>query len=137
MLNITYVTTLPPKEVFFELYQTTGWIQASMFNQDELYKAMKNSWCITAAYDNKEKLVGFGRVISDGVYQSFITDMMVHPDYQKQGIGSSMLKFLIEKCRQNGMKWIQLSCAQGKMDFYTKHGFSARPVDGPGMQIFL
>jgi hypothetical protein len=30
---------------------------------------------------------------------------------------------------------IQLFCAQGKGEFYRRHGFVSRPMDAPGMQF--
>ena len=135
-MEIQYKYTVPAKEDFFQLYETTGWNNNHGFTEDDLFLAINNSWYLIAVYD-QQKLIGFGRVISDGVYQTFIGDMIVHPDYQNRGIGRNVMNRLIEKCKDSGIKWIQLSCARGKVDFYKKLGFEERPVDGPGMQIYL
>ncbi|GAE27798.1 acetyltransferase [Halalkalibacter wakoensis JCM 9140] len=135
-MTIIYKTTLPKKESFFQLYSTTGWNSNGIYTEDVLHKAIKNSWYFISCY-NHEDLIGFGRVISDGVYQTFICDMIVHPDYQNRGIGSKILTLLTEKCQESGINWIQLSCAKGKVDFYKKFDFQERPVDGPGMYKFM
>ncbi|GAE37680.1 hypothetical protein JCM9157_4998 [Halalkalibacter akibai JCM 9157] len=63
--------------------------------------------------------------------------MIVHPEYQKKGIGSKILTLLTDKCKESGIKWVQLSCARGKIDFYKKFDFLERPIDGPGMYKFI
>jgi len=135
-LEIKYLNKVPNKEEFYLLYETTGWNTKGTYSSDELYKAISNSWYLISVYNN-EKLIGFGRIISDGVYQTFIVDMIVHPEFQNKGIGSKVLNLLIEKCKLSGIKWVQLSCAKGKKDFYKKLGFQERPIDGPGMQKFI
>lgn len=135
-MEIKYFNTVPNKDEFYQLYETTGWNANGTFTKDDLFKAISNSWYLISVY-NDEKLIAFGRVISDGVYQTFIGDMIVHPCYQKKGIGSKVLNLLVEKCKASGIKWVQLSCAKGKIDFYKKLGFQERPIDGPGMQKFI
>ncbi|WP_100487818.1 GNAT family N-acetyltransferase [Sporolactobacillus pectinivorans] len=97
---------------------------------------MSNSWYTLSVYD-EGKLIGFGHIISDGVYQSFLSDLIVAPEYRQEGIGTEIVQRLINHCRLNGVSWIQLSCAKGKQSFYERFGFKARPVDAPGMQMFL
>jgi GNAT superfamily N-acetyltransferase len=134
-LGIQYTNKVPSKEEFFELYETTGWNQGK-YSEEGLFKAINNSWYLVSVFSNTQ-LIGFGRIISDGVYQTFIGDMIVHPDYQNRGIGKKVMNLLVDYCKVNGIKWIQLSCAKGKVDFYKKLGFEERPADGPGMQIYL
>ena len=135
-MDVKYINSVPDKEQFYQLYETTGWNAKGMYSKDDLFRAINNSWYLISVYNN-DKLIGFGRIISDGVYQTFIGDLIVHPDYQQRGIGSNVLNLLIEKCKESGMKWIQLSCAKGKIDFYKKLGFHERPDDGPGMEKFI
>jgi ribosomal protein S18 acetylase RimI-like enzyme len=44
-------------------------------------KAFENSHTVVFAFDD-DKLIGFGRAISDGVYQAAIYDVAVLPEYQ-------------------------------------------------------
>jgi GNAT superfamily N-acetyltransferase len=116
-MTITYQTSLPEKKQFYSLFRTTGWKVAELFSEDKMYVAITNSWYTISAYDG-EKLVGFVRVISDGIYQCYIGDMIVEPDYQRRGIGSQILKLLLDKCKLEGMVWVQLTSAIGKAEFY-------------------
>lgn len=135
-MNISYDQKIPKEDDFFRLYKTTGWDNTGSYSSERLYNAIQNSWFVVCAYD-EEKLVGFGRLISDGFYQTFLTDMIVHPDYQGQGIGSNLLQLLIDYCQEHGLTWVQLFCAKGKQEFYQKAGFEARAQDAPGMRLFL
>lgn len=135
-MKIRYGNFLPDKDAFFNLYETTGWNSNRLYSAEELYQAITNSWYVISVYE-KERLIGFGRIISDGVYQTFIGDVMVDPDFQNRGIGSEIMRLLVEKCEVSGIKWIQLTSARGKTDFYRKFGFEERPEDGPGMQKYL
>lgn len=135
-MAIRYEYALPEKEAFFSLFETTDWNAKYSFTANDLEIAVSNSYFIVCAYSGVQ-LVGTGRIISDGIYQTLIGDMIVHPDYQNQGIGSEILAMLIAKCQKDGMKQIQLTSAKGKMGFYKKFGFEARPADAAGMQKHL
>lgn len=134
-MSIAYRNTLPTKDAFYALYQTTNW---NRFNADELHLALQNSWYMVSVFDDEQhRLIGFGRIISDGIYQTFIGDVIVLPEYQGRGIGKGIMTRLIEYCREQSIRWVQLTCAQGKRAFYEKLGFCARPEDAPGMQLSI
>ncbi|MGE7676473.1 GNAT family N-acetyltransferase [Lysinibacillus sp. NPDC094403] len=65
-----------------------------------------------------------------------ICDVMVHPDYQRQGVGTLVMKTLLEYCQKENIKWIQLSYAKSKQPFYQKLGFIERNPDAPRMILF-
>jgi GNAT superfamily N-acetyltransferase len=123
----------PASDQFWALYQTTGWNDNYHLSPEELGRAIRASWHVIAAYDGGQ-LVGFGRVVSDGVLHAMIYEMIVAPDHQGRGIGARILQQLVQHCREAGIRDIQLFCARGKRGFYEKYGFMARPDDGPGMQ---
>lgn len=96
-------------------------------------RALAGSWFFVSAYSESE-LVGFTRIISDGYLHAFVTEMIVHPKFQKLGIGSRLLASAIEACKTAGISDIQLFSAKNKSKFYEAKGFKARPLDAPGMQ---
>lgn len=132
-MKIIYSTSLPPGDQYFNLFETTGWNEKYKLNQEELNKAVANSQFTVSAYDGN-RLVGFGRLVTDGILHAMIYEMIVSLDYQRKGIGAEILKMLISKCKENNIRDIQLFCAKGKRAFYEKNGFEARPDDAPGMQ---
>ncbi len=116
------------------LFETTGWNEEYHFDPDQLYAATRQCWYLVSAY-NQDTLVGFGRIISDGVLHALIVELIVLPKYHGNGIGSTILKKLVDRCRYNNIHDIQLFCARGQAGFYEKQGFVRRPAEQPGMQI--
>lgn len=125
---------LPDKDDYFSLFESTGWNQGYKASPEELEIANRNSWLTLSAFDD-DKLVGFGRVVTDFILHAMIFDLIVLPDYQGRGIGTMVFKALVKKCQEKGIRDIQLFCAKGQKGFYEKNGFEARPDNAPGMQL--
>jgi GNAT superfamily N-acetyltransferase len=132
-MSIEFRSAIPESSQFWRLFESTGWNENYHLAPEELISALHSSWYVLAAY-NGEQLVGFGRLVSDGVLHAMIYELIVLPECQGQGIGGEILEKLVEKCREAGVRDIQLFCARGKRGFYEKRGFMARPDDAPGMQ---
>ena len=133
-MEIDICSDPPPNDQFWELFQTTGWNENYQLTPEELMQALRSSWYVLSAYDG-EQLIGFGRLVSDGVLHAMLYELIVLPKYQGQGIGGKILEKLVEKCKESGVRDIQLFCARGKREFYEKRGFTARPDEAPGMQF--
>lgn len=67
-----------------------------------------------------EKLIGFGRAVSDGEYQAAIYDVAVHPGYQRRGIGKMIIRKIIDLCPNCDFL---LFAASGTEEFYEKLNF--------------
>jgi GNAT superfamily N-acetyltransferase len=132
-MSFNYEEIMPSKEQFFELMQTTNWQGIIELGSERVFEAINQSWYAISAFD-KNQLIGYGRVISDGVYQSFICDLIVSPAYQNRGIGSTILKKLLFKCKSENIVMVHLFSAVGKSEFYKNYGFEDRPLDAPGMR---
>lgn len=132
-MNIHYLSEIPEMSQFWALFETTGWNHQYQASREELSLALTNSWLVICAYEG-ERLVGVGRIVTDGVLHAMIYEMIVHPQYQRRGIGSEILTILLQKCLEANIRDIQLFCARGARPFYENHGFVARPEDAPGMQ---
>lgn len=133
-MHILYQPTAPKIEDFAALFETTGWNREYQAAPEELGRALNNSWLVVSAYQG-DRLVGVGRVVSDGAMHAMIYDLIVHPDYQCMGIGSEILTRLTQICLDANIRDIQLFCARGKRSFYEQRGFFSRPEDAPGMQF--
>ena len=93
-------------------------------------KAFENSHTVVFAFEN-DKLIGFGRAISDGVYQAAIYDVAVLTEYQGKKIGASIIDSilkLIPTC--NAI----LYASPGKEIFYEKQNFKKMKT---GMALFI
>ncbi|MEH7670094.1 GNAT family N-acetyltransferase [Bacillus sp. JJ689] len=104
------------------LYESLGWNSLKL-TVNELEQMCKQSWCAIYVFDDK-RLVGMGRVISDGVITGIICGVGVLPKYQSSGIGKEIVKRLIQHCEQN--KVIpQLMCVEKLQSYYESIGFEA------------
>ena len=134
MAAIKYCQQAPDHNAYFALFETTGWNAKYRATASDLATAIDNSWYTLSAYD-EEQLVGFGRVLCDGVMHAMIFDLIVHPTHQRRGIGSEILKRLVAVCREKDITDVQLFVAKGMVPFYEEHGFTLRPNDAPGMEL--
>ncbi len=82
-------------------------------------QAFQNSSVTIFAYHG-HRLIGFGRAISDGTYQAAVYDLAVNPDFQKQGVGNTILQSILEKLPGYN---VILYASPGKEGFYSKNGF--------------
>ncbi len=85
----------------------------------KLKNAFFNSFVTLFAFDGKQ-LVGMARALCDGEYQAAIYDVVVLPEYQRQGIGKRMVQQI---CKRLPVPNIILFAVRGKEDFYKRLGF--------------
>ena len=84
----------------------------------KLYKALMNSQTVLTVWDDA-RLVGLIRVLDDSEMLAQIHYVLVHPEYQGQGIAGRMVEYIKEKYN---------------VPFYEKHGFHVME-NGAAMQI--
>jgi len=122
-VEIRRVTELPTDQVV-ELYQEFGWWKESVANRQSIPKLIKGSFCFYAAFDG-DRLVGMGRVLSDGVSDGLIHDVIVRSEYRGRGIGRELVRRLTQHCRDKKLEWIALIAAPETEGFYQELGFRA------------
>ena len=110
------------------LYRAGGWWKEE-YDQRELPRLIRGSFLFAVAVDTKTgHAVGMGRVISDGVSDGYIQDLVVLPEYRKTGIGSQIVATLVKKCFEQGISWIGLIAEPDTEKFYLPFGF--HPMKG-------
>lgn len=76
-----------------------------------------------ACYD-EEELVGFLDVVSNGVTDAYIQDVMVRPDYQGKGIGTELMNRAIRRLKADEIYMISVIYGEEELrPFYEKFGF--------------
>ena len=126
-MQLQFKTELPDCKLYFMLFESTGWNEEYILSKEELYSILEKSYLNVSVYD-AGKLIGFGRVVSDGILHAMIYEMIIYPEYQEKGIGKEILNLLVNECKRNNIRDIQLFCAKGKRKFYEKDGFAARRI---------
>ena len=85
-------------DAILALYAGVGWTNYT--DRPEMLKnAYKNSLLTLGAYDG-DRLVGVIRTVGDGFSVVFIQDILVLPEYQRQGIGTRLLKTVMDHFSQ-------------------------------------
>ena len=108
--NVRYGHKLPDQDVVSRLYQTTGRNQRQGLDHEQVYSALSNSWFLVSAYVNRE-LAGFDRVVSDRILYALITEVIVHPDFQRNLLGTGVMRRLLKECCMK-----QADCEKGAHD---------------------
>lgn len=122
-LKIKY-NELTPDE-FIELWKTV-WDEPPSYEQTKL--ALEHSIFRVSVFDG-EKIIAMARMIGDMGLCYYIKDVVVRPEYQKQGIGRTLINELMKFIRENGVSgtdiFVELCAMPDKIPFYEKLGFSA------------
>lgn len=84
-------------EALLHLYESVGWSAYTQDNPD-LTSLLEGAKHYLTAWDG-ERLIGLIRVVGDGVYIAYIQDILVHPDYQRQGIGKYLMQKMLKEIR--------------------------------------
>lgn len=125
-MQIKLIECLSGKELLCAagLYRLADWVSdgedCSFIN-----RAVAGSFLAAAAFEG-ENLVGMGRVLSDGISDAYIQDVVVHPDFRGKGIGGKIVMFLVSELEARGVDWIALVGEPGTENFYSHLGFEAK-----------
>ncbi len=132
MNDIRLTDSIPPIAEAYSLFESTGWNKTYRIPPDIFETAIEQSWRTTFAHRGS-KLVGMGRIVSDGALYAVLFDIIVDPHCQRAGVGSQIVRHLLNHCHTAGIRDILLFSAKGTEDYYRRFGFVPRPADAPGM----
>lgn len=128
MTNFYFLTTPTPDQIgkILSLYESAGWWQPGPEAPAEAFRLIAGSHCFLVA-EQKGEIVGMGRAISDRASDAYIQDVAVKPENKHQGIGSEIVRRIIERLRTDGIVWIGLIAERNSHPFYRDLGFSQMP----------
>ncbi|MEH2164454.1 MAG: GNAT family N-acetyltransferase [Nostoc sp.] len=109
-----------------DLYQLQELLNVSTFwakgrSVEDLGIAIANSEPVISVCD-RDQLIGFARATSDGIYRATIWDVVIHPEYQSNGLGSNLVKTVLSHPRMRRVERIYLMTTH-QQGFYKKIGF--------------
>ena len=108
-------------EDVLHLYQAVGWTNYT--DQSEmLEQALFHSLAMYLAFDG-EKIVGLIRLIGDGFSSVLVQDLIVLPIYQRQGIGSALMKEALEDYKDVYQVQLVTEQTERTLRFYRSMGF--------------
>jgi predicted N-acetyltransferase YhbS len=125
--------TNPTVAEYNALRESVAW---PTFEPNLVEIALSNSLFSVVVHDDGF-IIAMGRVVGDRAIYLHLQDVIVRPDFQRQGIGRSVMKELLTFAENAGGKNtnIGLMCSIGREAFYKEFGFSERPNEkfGAGM----
>lgn len=120
MIKITKETSVSLDDVL-HLYQAVGWTNYT--NQPQmLEQALPHSLATYLARDG-EKIVGLVRLVGDGFSSVFVQDLIVLPSYQRQGIGSNLMKEALADYKDVYQIQLVTEETEKTLGFYRSLGF--------------
>ncbi len=108
-------------DVLIDLYNSVGWTNYTE-KPEMLKKAYENSLLILGAYDN-DQLTGVIRVVGDGFSVVFIQDILVFPEYQRRGIGTRLLREVMDRYSSVYQMELMTDNTPKTIAFYQSVGF--------------
>ena len=106
------------REAVEALYRSVGWSSAE--KPEQLHAALRNAHRLVTAWD-RERLVGAGYAISDGSLVVYYPHLIVHPEYQRQGIGAAIMQRLM--AHYHGFHQQSIIADAASVPFYEHLGF--------------
>lgn len=100
-----------------DIYHSVGW---KNHYEEKIKKVFQSSNVVAIAYD-EDNIAGFGRALSDGVFNAAIYDVVVDEHYQNKGIGQQIIENLLAQFKD--ISCVHLVSTAGNEEFYKKAGF--------------
>lgn len=126
---------IPSSVEYMELRVATG---LSPRSREAADRGLPNS-LFAVCLRNGEQLVGMGRIIGDGGCNFEVVDIAVHPDYQRQGLGSRIMESLTTFLRENAPSsaYVCLIADGDASALYQRFGFEFTAPVSAGMALKL
>ena len=120
---VVLVGERPEASGVIALYGAVGWGDADDYDTGKVEAALANTMCVIQAVDGSGMLIGFARLFGDGVGHTSLAEIVVHPGWQRRGVGRAMLSRACELCAGTA---IFLETFRGQERFFESCGFAAK-----------
>ena len=110
-----------PFEKLMDLYNSVGWT-AYTKDLNVMKKLLPGALSYTSAWDG-DRLVGLIRTVGDGCSILYIQDLLVHPDYQRQGIGQTLVTQTVAAAENIRQIFLSTENTEKTVHFYRSVGF--------------
>ena len=111
-------------DLMIELYRASTLGERRPVDHRERMRLMlAHANLVITAWDG-DLLVGISRALSDFAFVTYLSDLAVHRDYQKTGIGRELVRRTYEG---GGNTRIVLLSAPAAVDYYPRIGFTQHP----------
>nr|YP_009399012.1 hypothetical protein [Taenioma perpusillum]ARW68409.1 hypothetical protein [Taenioma perpusillum] len=115
------------------LCDSVGWVRRPI---KKVKIAIDHSFLIVYLFyynNNKRTIIGFARATSDSAFNATIWDVVIHPNFQKKGLGKILMQQIIKYLRYHDISTITLFADPQVVTFYKHLGFIVDPDGIKGM----
>jgi len=110
-------------EQLLELFRGEWWTRERQLPDVERLLAT-NRYCF-GLVDGADRLVGFCRVVTDGVFKALVLDVIVSRGRRGRGEGRLLMESLLAHPELERVKHFELYCLPELVPFYARWGFTA------------
>lgn len=99
-------------------------------------RGLPNSlYAVVAVHDASDETVGMARVVGDGGAVFHVCDMAVHPDHQRQGLGSRLMDHVMGYIERTAPPDAYVNLMADVDGFYERFGFEETRPASKGMYL--
>lgn len=123
----------PTPETFIELREAADMAPRS---REAVDRGLPNStYAVIVVHEPVDETVGMGRIVGDDGAVYHITDMAVHPDHQRRGLGTAIMEYLLEYIRTTAPPQAYVNLMADIDGFYEQFGFEETRPASKGMYL--
>jgi ribosomal protein S18 acetylase RimI-like enzyme len=94
---------------------------------EAMKRVMECSTCVFLVCEFDGKVVGVARGNYDGS-RAMIHQVSVHPEYQRRGIGESLVKEVVKRFQEMGARTVSATVIEESLPFWQKIGFKKTSI---------
>nr|WDB00275.1 GNAT family acetyltransferase [Cyanidium caldarium] len=115
------------------LCSLVGWDKRPLGKLKKVIIESFQVFIISSTLSGAEELLGFARVTSDSAFFAVIWDFLIHPKFQKRGLGTLLILEIIKELKKKEIIHIFLFADIKAINFYKRIGFSSHLKTGKAM----
>lgn len=121
---------IPTQAQLVRLYNSVGW-SAYTADPTALHAGVEHSLRVATAWTEEGDLIGLARVVGDGHTIAYLQDVLVHPSWQRTGVGKWLVQEVFGPYAHVRQQVLLTDDDPAQRSFYESMGFrEIREVDG-------
>ncbi len=104
-----------------DLREAVGWDRLDA----EYREMLPRYWSTVAGFNSDGILIAWCELISDGRQHAVLLNVIVHPVYQRQGLGRELVGRALKQCKERKVASVHVDFLPEHQPFYERCGFKA------------